>query len=553
MRTAAILLLTLAAGAAGAERVAITVRADSATGPWKPFYAYFGYDEPNYTYMKDGRKLLGQLAALTPAPVFVRAHYLLCSGDGAPGLKWGSTNVYTEDAAGRPVYDWTLMDRIFDAWLDAGVKPLVEIGFMPEALSSRPAPYRHRWPEGDISTGVAYPPKDYAKWAELVYQWVRHSVERYGQEEVGSWWWEVWNEPDIGYWRGTPEEYWKLYDYAADAVKRALPAARIGGPHSTGPGSPKAADFLRRFLEHCARGVNYATGRTGAPLDYVGFHAKGRPEILDGRVRMGIARQLESIRAGFEIVASFPEFRELPVIIGESDPEGCAACSAAMRPDNAYRNGPLYPAYNAAVLGGTAQLAARYGVRLEGSVTWAFEFEDQPWFAGFRSLATNGVAKPVLNGFRMLGLMEGESVEVSSSHAIPAERMIAGGVRGEAEVSALATRSARKVVVLLWNYHDDDRPAPAAAVDLVIHGFPAAGGPVLVRHYRIDENHSNAYSAWRAMGSPQRPTPEQYLRLDAASRLELCESPAWRRPADGSLRLELSLPRHALSLVEVER
>lgn len=331
------------------EQVTIRVDLAAARGPWKPVWGFFGYDEPNYTYMKDGRKLLAELSALSPVPVYIRAHNLLTSGNGTPALKWGSTNAYTEDASGRPVYDWKILDQIFDTYRDAKVKPLVEIGFMPEALSINPKPYQHTWPKGSLATGWAYPPKDYARWAELIYQWVRHSVERYGAREVESWYWEVWNEPNISYWRGSAEEYHKLYDYTADAVKRALPVARIGGPHSTGPGSPKAAEFLRALLEHCLRGKNYATGKTGAPLDYIGFHAKGSPKVVDDRVQMAIQKQAMDVARGFEVVASFPELRNKPVIIGESDPEGCAACSARVYPQNAYRNGTMYSSYTAAM------------------------------------------------------------------------------------------------------------------------------------------------------------------------------------------------------------
>ena len=128
-----------------------------------PVWNYFGYDEPNYTYAPNGKKLLGELAALSPKPAYVRVHNLLTTGDGSASLKWGSTNVYTEDAAGKPVYSWTILDRIFDSFQCAGIKPLVEIGFMPEALSTHPEPYRHNFPQGSIYTGWAYPPKDYQK------------------------------------------------------------------------------------------------------------------------------------------------------------------------------------------------------------------------------------------------------------------------------------------------------------------------------------------------------------------------------------------------------
>ena len=170
------LLLALCSAAlvlpSAAQPVSIQVDAAKTMGPLRPVWAFFGYDEPNYTYMKDGKKLLSELAALSPVPVYVRVHSLLVTGDGQAALKWGSTNAYTEDASGKPVYDWTIVDRIFDTYMERKMKPLVQIGFMPQALSSQPEPYRHHWKPGDnyndIYTGWAYPPKDYTKWAELV-------------------------------------------------------------------------------------------------------------------------------------------------------------------------------------------------------------------------------------------------------------------------------------------------------------------------------------------------------------------------------------------------
>ncbi|MBZ0258323.1 beta-xylosidase, partial [bacterium] len=309
----------------------IQIDLNDVAAPLDPVWSWVGYDEPNYTYMKDGQKLLTELAEANSGPVYVRAHNLLTSGDGTPALKWGSTNAYTEDENGNPVYDWTIIDQIFDCYVERGMKPLVEIGFMPEALSSKPHPYRHSWsPSAEYSsiyTGWAYPPKDYEKWAELVYRWAAHSIERYGKDEVETWYWELWNEPNIGYWQGTTEEYLKLYDYTADAVKRALPTATMGGPHVTGPAWDVSEKFLRTFLTHCASGKNYVTGEAGAPLDFIAFHAKGAPTLVDGVVRMDLGRQLRDIASGFKIVASFPEWKHLPIIIGESDPEGCAACS----------------------------------------------------------------------------------------------------------------------------------------------------------------------------------------------------------------------------------
>ncbi len=139
--------------------VQIQVELESNEGPWQPVWSFFGYDEPNYTYAENGKKLLGELRGLSAAPVYVRVHNLLTSGDGSSSLKWGSTNAYTEDAAGNPVYDWKIVDRIFDEFHEKGITPLVEVGFMPEALSTHPDPYRHNFPHGDILRVGRIPPK----------------------------------------------------------------------------------------------------------------------------------------------------------------------------------------------------------------------------------------------------------------------------------------------------------------------------------------------------------------------------------------------------------
>jgi len=555
-----LLFLLVSTGAAVAQnqtviqnQAVIKVNAAAKIGPYKPIYGYFGYDEPNYTYTKNGTKLVGELAALSSSPVYIRTHFMLATGDGTPGLKWGSTNAYTEDASGKPVYDWTITDRIFDTYLKAGAKPFVEIGFMPQALSTKPEPYHPTWIPGDknpdYSIGWSYPPRDYKKWGELVHQWVQHAVQKYGRGEVSTWYWEVWNEPNISYWHGTPEEFNQLYDYAADGVKRALPEAKVGGPATTGPASAKAADFLKQFLEHCSTGKNAATGATGAPLDFITYHAKGQPTKVGDHVRMGIAKNAQDVDRGFQIVASFPKFRSLPIVLSESDPEGCAACSARVYPQNAYRNGSLYAAYTAVMMKNIFELADQSAADIAGMLTWAFEFENQPYFDGLRTLATNGIDKPVLNFFRMAGLMHGDRVKTESTSAVTVADLMRDGVRANSDVDALAVAADREVSVLAWNYHDDDLPAADAGVRLEIAGIGDAKR-VLVRHYRIDATHSNSWTAWKAMGSPQSPSTDQYSALEAAGALQELESPRYADVNGQGAILEFRLPRQGVSLVQ---
>ena len=537
----------------------VTIQVDltgKSPGPLNPIWAWFGYDEPNYTYMKDGSKLLSELAKLSRVPVFVRTHNLLTTGNGKPALKWGSTNAYTEDANGNPVYNWTIIDSIFDTYLKRGMKPLAQIGFMPEALSIKPESDSFQTTPDKIKvyhyTGWNYPPKSYEKFAELVYQWVKHSMQRYGQKEVESWYWELWNEPDISYWKGTTEEYIKLYDYSADAVKRALPAAKIGGPETTNPGSPSACKFLQTFLTHIVSGKNYVTGKTGAPLDFITFHAKGQPKLIDGIVWMNMGVQLKHIDRGFQIIDSFPSLKKLPVIIGESDPEGCAACSEDIFPQNAYRNGTLYSSYTAAAFARKYDLAISRGINLSGAVTWAFEFENQPWFRGFRDLATNGVDKPVLNVFRMFGMMQGNRVEVKSNSLYNYLTIRDSSVRGkEPDINALAAKDGHSTTIMIWNYHDkNDLNVPASPITVLIKNLPSQ--KILLTHYRIDQEHSNSYTVWKKMGSPQSPSAVQIAGLERAGQLQMLGSPQWIKIVNGETTIKLELPRQAVSLLKID-
>nr|WP_288834127.1 beta-xylosidase [uncultured Flavobacterium sp.] len=536
------------------KKALITVDLKKEIAPMKPVWAWFGYDEPNYTYMKDGKKLLSEIADLSPVPVYVRTHSLLVSGDGVAALKWGSTNAYSEDANGNPIYNWKIVDSIFDTYVKRGMKPLAQIGFMPEALSTHPSPYRHYWKPGDpytdIITGWAYPPKDYDKWRNLVYEWVKHSVERYGKNEVESWYWEVWNEANGHYWKGTQEEFFKLYDYAADGVKKALPTAKIGGLNVAGTSGKGASSWMNNFIKHCISGTNYATGKIGSPLDAILFHAKGRPRLMDGTVIMDMAPQLRDIQTGFKITMSYPETKDLPVIIGESDPEGCAACGMATNPENAYRNGTMYSSYTAASFARKYLLADKTKANFLGAVSWSFEFENQPWFYGFRDLATNGVDKPVLNVFRMFGMMKGSRVEAVSNRMYPLEAVLEKSIRdSQSDIGVLASADSKSTAVMVWNYHDKDEQGSAEAVDVTLNSIPAKKATLNV--YLIDRDNSNSYEVWKKMGSPQNPTSEQIALLEKSGKLK-CVTTKKVEIRSGKVNVPLQLMRQAVALVKLD-
>ena len=182
-------------------------------------------------------------------------------------------------------------------------------------------------------------------WGELCRRVVEHFVKRYGKARVATWYFEVWNEPDISYWQGTPEQYFKLYDYSVAGVRKALPEARVGGPGSTLPQavSVPSASSPTSF-NHCANDKSAAAGES-IPLDFVSFHPKGSPRLVPpgpgetAHIRMGLQNEISAAANGFRIVAASTKYHNIPIILSEADPEGCAACSARENPNNLYRNG----------------------------------------------------------------------------------------------------------------------------------------------------------------------------------------------------------------------
>lgn len=525
--------------------MSIDVEATTPGVPLERVWAYHGYDEANYTTTPEGEELLRVLAQAHTAPAYVRTHFLFNTGDGTPSLKWGSTNLYTEGANGEPVYDYSLIDGITDATVGAGLVPLVELGFMPEALSTQPTPYQNTGIY-TLDGGALYPPTDYGRWGELVGAWAAHVKERYPDAE-SRWQWELWNEPDLPYWHGTFEEYARLFDYTEAALHGVFTGAPLGGPAVANPES----EFLSRFLEHCASEVNAVTGETGVRLDFVSFHAKGGVSASDGGVQMDLGNQLRLHRAGFEAVARSAAFAGTPIIISEADPDGCAACSGSGRREAAYRNSPAYGAYEVAMMKRSLDLAAELGVNLRGVLTWAFTFPGSPYFAGYRALATNGIHLPVLNAFKLLGSMSGRRLPLQSSGAKPLADVLRDGVREQPDIDGMATIDGDRVQILVWNYHDDLVPAEPAQVTLSV-GVPASlGGQVSVTHVRVDETHGDSFGAWVSQGSPATPSDEQLTALRQAMEPVTLERDRQVPVSDGTVTFAFDLPRFGISLVTI--
>ncbi|NUQ90172.1 MAG: glycoside hydrolase, partial [Glycomyces artemisiae] len=349
------------------------VRIDAAApgGDLAPIWASMGYDEINYTYRPDGKKLLNSIGAFSPQPFHVRPHYMFCSGSGWGQPHWGNGNVYHEDADGNPFYDFTLLDETYDAITGAGHHVLVELGFTPKDL----VPEKAVFPVLSSPTVYSayeqglwsFPPKDYGKWAGLCAATAAHVLERYGAEEVSTWVWELWNEPDIFYWRGTPQQYYDLYTVTVEAIRGVLPDARVGGPSVTG--GDDGVEFLRGFLKHCKA--------TGTPLDYVSFHTKGSaftPWRTYGPI--GAPAPVQESPSAVKMLFDNPNFR--------------------------FQNTEYFPVFQAKLMKKLLDLSAAHSDNIEQATTWSFYFEGERYFEGTRSWTTQGgIEKPLMNAYRL--------------------------------------------------------------------------------------------------------------------------------------------------------
>ena len=554
-----------APGAAGhIADATVRVDAGAALGPVRRIWTSFGYDEINWTSMPTGKRHLKTIRAFAEQPYFVRSHYIFNSGIGWSLPHWGAGNVYHEDAAGQPFYDFSIADQVYDAVVHAGHRPLVELAFTPRALVPDGAektfpfePSPTQW--SPYEAGLwAMPPKDYAKWGGLVRALVEHCVARYGAAHVRGWLWELWNEPDIAYWRGTPEQFYALYDITAAAVKAALPDAAVGGPTTTGDLGPgrRGHELLRGFLAHCAR--------SGAPLDFVSFHTKGgrfTPWRVYGPLggpaptpeSPSSLKMLREVRAALDAVAAHPKFRDLPCIVDECDASVPAHWGVYDNANFAYRNTEYFPVFQCKLMKKLLDLDARGGARVHQATTWSFYFEGERFFEGTRSLFTaQEIQKPVLNAYRMLSRLGTTRLAVESSGAWPLDRLDDGAAGMPEEIDAIATTGGDGVSVLVWRHADDQYAADsrATAVTLKLEHLPFRGEARL-SHWRIDAAHSNSHTVWRALGGPQDPSERELAAIRERQELERLEPDRSLTVRDGAASVQIALPLPSVSLLEI--
>ena len=473
----------------------ISVNPDAPTRPFPHFWEQmFGSGRAILSLRESYRRHLQAMKSATDIR-YVRFHAIFHDEVG----------VYSEDAQGQPLYNWSYVDQIYDGLLENGVRPFVELSFMPRALASSDKPHAFWY------RPLPSPPKDLGKWEQLVYQLTRHLVDRYGIDEVSQWYFEVWNEPNIDFWTGEPKQstYFDLYDHAARAVKRVDPRLRVGGPATA------QAAWIPDMIEHAVRAQ--------VPLDYVSTHVYGNDlskdvfgtdEEIDRSVM--VSRAVKKVNAQVKASAK----PDLPIIWSEYN----ASYKNEIDVTDAAFMGP-WLANNIRLCDGLTTMMSY----------WSFSdvFEEQgviktPFYGGYGVIAEGGIPKAAFNAFAML-------------HRL-------GDRRSQPDLSdALVTkRPDGAIAIAVWNYASPGTPAgetndkdSAHNIHIDVKGW----GSTARYHVEIlDSDHGSALTAWQAMGSPASPTREQYKRLKQAASVT--------RKFDGAS--SFLLPSHGLALVEVQ-
>jgi xylan 1,4-beta-xylosidase len=410
--------------------------------------------------------------------------------------------VYDEDAAEKPIYNFSYVDQIYDGLLQAGVRPFVELSFMPKKLAA----------ENDVHSfwykPIVSPPKDYDKWGELVGQFAKHLVERYGIDEVSQWYFEVWNEPNLDFWTGVPKErsYYQLYDAAARELKRVSPRLRVGGPATA------QAAWVDHFIQHAAQ--------ENVPVDFASTHVYGNDSAADVfATREQIPRTqmvCRAVRKVHDQIRASARPR-LPLIWSEYNASYMNETDVT---DSIYM-GP-WMADTIRQCDGLADMMSYW--------TFSDVFEEQgvvkrPFYGGYGLLAEDGLPKPAFNAFKLLHRLGDTRIPVNGD-------------------DVLATRRADgSVVMAVWNLSAPGRNGESKEI---VMQLTSSTGRRRALIYRLDADHGSLLKAYAAMGSPAHPTQAQIQSLRQAAQLPAPES----RSIDNG-RLSLQLAPNALVLIEV--
>jgi len=526
-------LLIFSSATINAQTNTFKIDANNVVGKNTQFWKASGTDLLYYlTEKPSGQALFNRMDA-TNSCVYLRNHYAL-TGHIREGLEVG-IEVYSEDENGNAIYDFSRVNRIFGEFVKRGLKPVVECDYMPKGLTSREIDSSVGNDEGMSVKNSG--PEDWDKWHALLVAFTKNLLETFGVEEVRTWYFEVWNEPD-GWKQSDIQTFYKLYDVFVDAVTSVDTKLKVGGP------ACYHESFLKNFLEHVVNGTNHVTGETGTRIDFISYHIYG----LSGGwlnsepvIKPQVQRFSQSVLWVSRLVEKYESLKDVEFHINEWGMSSHFQKTVAEYPDLHFRNSEESPLFLAKMVDNLFAIEDNYDFPTSMLLYWggAWEAEKDEFFLGNRGLTTAGnIPKPIQTGYEMLAQLGDERIDVS-------------GPRIGGRLGVLATKSSKKEIqLLLYNYNEtDDDLTLLDEIDVQLTGL--IEGDYTIEEYNLDREDNNTYREWQKQGSPLTSKDADLEKLRKVADLSMTNLIQLNN-SDDKLHLKMNLPRHSMKLIKIE-
>jgi xylan 1,4-beta-xylosidase len=512
--------------------VEINVDATNVIGQLEPFWASQIIHPTEFLLTEWGDNFLKLLEENGAAQQYIRIY-----NQPEQAIRVSSDGVIT--------YDWNQFDAMADLILATGNKIHVVFYGMPYEIAAHPEATRTR-PYG---AKVCFsPPKDYQLWEDLCIDFSKHVVAKYGLDEIKKWNFRCWNEPDLsGFWyKADLEEYLKLYDHFSYAVKSVNKDIKVGGPALSTTNTYKHPEHFSFFLEHIVNGKNYATKETGSPIDFLSVHTYGGSggHGGPGREYPDVEYMMEQEIRLADMRDEFSFLKHIPINVEEWGISSGGTKGMDSEPMTVVRNSEYGAAFLTTLVAKHIKLQQENDRNIRQFTFCSSGYEKIPEhdFMGYRTFDTkSGFQKPILNAYKLLFKLAPEMVKVEKNNS-------------NDHVSAFATCDEKRITIVVTNFQNEriNNDGEAYPVSLAIESSWQKGTEVTVKHWRIDASHSNAYTAFKKLGSPALPNPLEIDAIKSRMQLELLENPKTKRIGDLK-NIEFQLPCNSVSLVEITK
>jgi xylan 1,4-beta-xylosidase len=513
-----------------------TIDAGKVLGENTEFWKAAGSDHLFYHVTRpSGQSLLDRMEA-TKSHKFLRTHHTFVQ-DRKKGVLRGQ-NVYSENKNGNPVYDFSNVNKVFGEYVKRGLKPIVEYDYLPRQLENKTNEGSNGNDEGMKMQNMG--PNDWKKWSDLMKAATQNFIDVFGAEEVRTWYFEVWNEPD-GWPQDQMDVFYKMYDVFVDAVTSVNNEFRVGGPacyHDY---------FLRPFLNHVVNGTNHVTGGKGTRIDFISYHIYG----LSGKwlnsephIQPQVQRFSQSILWLKRLMKDFPELKGTEFHINEWGMSSNFYRTVEDHPDLVYRNNEESPLFLVKLVNSLYQIEDKYNFPISILLYWGFcgEADANEVFAGKRELTIAGnIPKPVQTGFEMLAQLKEKRIQVLRQ-------------KKDSRFGVLATKSSNgEMALIAYNYNETDRGVENKQKVILQFTGLKPNSTYHVEQTKLDQNNNNTYSAWEKAGSPASLSKAGIAKLSDAASLNSRQIEDFVTDNNGNAKVEIDMATHTMQLLEIEK